>query len=34
LVVDALTKIAGRLKNAGDRSEVDEKASSLLAPAR
>jgi hypothetical protein len=33
-VVDALTKIAGRLKNAGDRSEVDQKASSLLALAR
>lgn len=33
-VVDALTRIAGRLKNAGDRSEVDQKASSLLALAR
>ena len=30
-VVDALTRIAGRIRNAGDRSEVDQKASSLLA---
>ncbi len=33
-VVDALTRIAGRIKNAGDRGEVDQKASSLLALAR
>lgn len=30
-VVDALTKLSGRMKNAGDRIDVDEKASSLLA---
>ena len=30
-VVDALTKIAGELANAGDRTEADQKASSLLA---
>jgi len=30
-VVDALTRLAGRMKNAGDRTDVDEKASSLLA---
>lgn len=33
-VVDALTRLAGRIKNAGDRWEVDQKASSLLALAR
>ncbi len=33
-VVDALTHLAGRIKNAGDRWEVDQKASSLLALAR
>ena len=32
--VDALTRIAGRLRHAGDRSEVDQKASSLLALAK
>jgi len=30
-VVDALTRIAGRIRNAGDRTEIDQKASSLLA---
>lgn len=30
-VVDALTRMAGRLQYAGDRTEADEKASSLLA---
>jgi len=30
-VVDALTRIAGRLPNAGDRIEADEKAATLLA---
>lgn len=30
-VVDALTRLSGRMKNAGDRIDVDEKASSLLA---
>lgn len=30
-LVDALTRISGRLPNAGDRSEADERASSLLA---
>jgi hypothetical protein len=29
-VVDALTRIAGELKNAGDRAEADQKASMLL----
>ena len=33
-LVDALTRIAGRLRHAGDRSEVDHKASSLLALAK
>ena len=33
-LVDALTRIAGRLRHAGDRSEVDQKASSLLALAK
>ena len=30
-VVDALTRLAGRLENAGDRSEADARASTLLA---
>jgi hypothetical protein len=30
-VVDALTRLAGRLQAAGDRSEADGRASSLLA---
>jgi hypothetical protein len=30
-LVDAMTKVAGRCKNAGDRLELDEKASRLLA---
>lgn len=30
-LVDALTRLAGRLENAGDRSDADTKASSLLA---
>lgn len=30
-VVDALTRLAGRMPNAGDRTEIDERASSLLA---
>ena len=30
-VVDALTRLAGRLQNAADRSEADGKASALLA---
>ena len=30
-VVDALTRIAGKLKNGGDRTEADAKASALLA---
>jgi hypothetical protein len=30
-VVDALTQLAGRLPNAGDRTEVDQRASALLA---
>jgi hypothetical protein len=30
-VVDALTRLAGRMKFAGDRTEVDQKASALLA---
>lgn len=30
-VVDALTRLAGRLENAGDRSEADTRASVLLA---
>lgn len=30
-VVDALTRIAGRVENAGDRTEIDQKASALLA---
>ena len=30
-VVDALTKIAGEIANAGDRAEMDQKASGLLA---
>lgn len=29
-VVDALTRIAGRYENAGDRLVVDQKAASLL----
>lgn len=29
-VVDALTKIAGEIKNAGDRAEMDQRASGLL----
>ncbi len=29
-VVDALTRISGKLANAGERSEVDQKASALL----
>lgn len=29
-VVDALTRIAGEMKNAGDRAEADQKASLLL----
>ena len=33
-LVDALTRLAGRIRNAGDRWEVDQKASSLLAFAR
>lgn len=30
-LVDALTRLAGELRNAGDRSEADQKAASLLA---
>jgi hypothetical protein len=30
-LVDALTRISGKLANAGDRSEADAKASALLA---
>lgn len=30
-VVDALTRLAGRIKHAGDRTEADERASALLA---
>jgi hypothetical protein len=30
-VVDALTRLAGKMQNAGDRSEADAKASALLA---
>ena len=30
-VIDALTRLAGRLQNAGDRSEADGRASTLLA---
>jgi hypothetical protein len=30
-IVDALTKIAGQYQNAGDRTEIDQKASALLA---
>jgi histone H3/H4 len=30
-LVDAMTRIAGRMKNVGDRTDVDEKASALLA---
>lgn len=30
-VVDALTRIAGEMRNAGDRAEADQRASSLLA---
>ncbi|MEK6703811.1 MAG: DUF932 domain-containing protein [Planctomycetota bacterium] len=33
-VVDALTRIAGRMQYAGDRTDVDQSASSLLALAR
>ena len=33
-VVDALTRISGRFANAGDRSEVDQKASALLSLAK
>lgn len=33
-VVDALTKIAGRMKNAGDRLEADQKAAGLLSLAK
>jgi hypothetical protein len=33
-VVDALTRLAGSIPNAGDRTELDTKASSLLALAR
>ncbi len=33
-VVDALTKIAGRMRNAGDRLEADQKAAGLLSLAR
>jgi predicted GNAT family acetyltransferase len=32
-VVDALTRLASRLQNAGDRSEADTKAAALLAHA-
>ena len=32
-VVDALTRIAGRYENAGDRLVVDQKAASLLSVA-
>jgi hypothetical protein len=30
-LVDALTRLAGKLPNGGDRTEADERASSLLA---
>ena len=30
-VVDALTRIAGQMKNAGDRTAADTKSASLLA---
>ncbi|MFC1601295.1 DUF932 domain-containing protein [Candidatus Sumerlaeota bacterium] len=30
-MVDALTRLAGQIKNAGDRNEIDQKASALLA---
>jgi len=30
-IVDALTRVAGRMKYAGDRVEADEKAGQLLA---
>jgi hypothetical protein len=30
-MVDALTRIAGKIVNAGDRVEVDQKAGKLLA---
>ncbi len=33
-VVDALTRISGKLANAGGRSEVDQKASALLSLAK
>ena len=33
-VVDALTKIAGEVKNAGDRAEMDQRASGLFALAK
>ncbi len=33
-VVDALTRISGNLANAGERSEVDQKASALLSLAK
>jgi len=33
-VVDALTRIAGKLANAGQRCEVDQKASALLSLAK
>ncbi len=33
-VVDALTRISGKLANAGERSAVDQKASALLSLAR
>lgn len=33
-VVDALTRISGKLANAGERSEVDQKASALLSLAK
>jgi len=33
-VVDALTRVSGKLANAGERSEVDQKASALLSLAK
>ena len=33
-VVDALTRISGKLANAGERSAVDQKASPLLSLAK
>ncbi len=33
-VVDALTRISGKLANAGERSAVDQKASALLSLAK